>query len=121
MVFDRSHCCFIIGAATAPAAAAPIAAPAAATILLLLEQLQAGATIGAATARVAQVQTLPTFILLLLLYFIGILTWEAGTHPKLFCSKVLIHYTMDPTIFSTLAAPWVQPQLSGQYYTWRHM
>ena len=51
------------------------------------------ATIGAATARVARVRTLPTF---------GILTWD----PKI-CSKVLIHYTMDPTIFSTPAAPLV--------------
>ena len=48
--------------------------------------------IGAATARVARVRTLPTF---------GILTWD----PQKFCSKVLIHYTMDPTIFSTPAAP----------------
>ena len=49
-------------------------------------------SIGAATARVARVRTLPTF---------GILTWD----PPKFCSKVLIHYTMDPTIFSTPAAP----------------
>ena len=49
--------------------------------------------IGAATARVARVRTLPTF---------GILTWDP---PPKFCSKVLIHYTMDPTIFSTPAAP----------------
>ena len=31
--------------------------------------------------------------------------WDSNMGPPKFCSKVLIHYTMDPTIFSTPAAP----------------
>ena len=52
------------------------------------------APIGTATARVARVWTLPTF---------GNPTW---TRPIL-CNKVLIHYYLDPTIFSTPVVPWV--------------
>ena len=48
--------------------------------------------IGAATARVARVRTLPT-----------------SENPEwirpILCSKVLIHYNLDPTIFSTPAVP----------------
>ena len=47
--------------------------------------------IGATTARVTRVQTLPT---------LGTPTW---TRP-IFCSKVLIHYYLDATIFSTSTA-----------------
>ena len=61
--------------------------------------------IGAATARVARVRTLPTF---------GILTWD----PPKFCSKVLIHYTMDPTIFSTPAAPLIMHDVTS-VQSWR--
>ena len=61
-------------------------------IIILLYHFSSSIIIGAATARVARVRTLPTF---------GILTWD----PPKFCSKVLIHYLLDPTIFSTPAAP----------------
>ena len=33
--------------------------------------------------------------------------WDSNMGPPKFCSKVLIHYTMDPSIFSTPAAPLV--------------
>ena len=48
--------------------------------------------IGAATARVAWVRTLPTF---------ENLTWTR----QILCSEVLIHYNLDPTNFSTPVAP----------------